>query len=133
MVPSSQEIVKKLNILINETICHGADAGGSYDQNERNLVKAIKSVVKCLGLDDEYEVVNCTENNINIVDIDIMYGDWYIVPKGTVKNKDICIELSMEELIQIANHLNKLAASVGINAQFVCIPEGVTFEQFRRG
>lgn len=40
---------------------------------------------------------------------------------------------NMKELIQIANYLNKLAASVGINTQFACIPEGVTFEQFRRG
>lgn len=87
MVSSSQEIVKKLNILINEAICHGADAGGSYDQNERNLTKAIKSVVECLGLDDEYEVVNCTEYNIDIVGIDTSYGDWFIIPRGIVENR----------------------------------------------
>lgn len=90
MTSSSQEIVKKINILINEAICHGADAGGSYDQNERNLVKAIKSLVKCLGLDDEYEVVNCTEHNIDIVGVDTSYGDWFVIPRGIVEhtNKD---------------------------------------------
>lgn len=86
MAPSSQEIVKKINILINEAICHGADAGGSYDQNERNLVKAIESLVECLGLDDGYEVVNCTEYNIDIVGIDTSYGDWFVIPRGVVEN-----------------------------------------------
>lgn len=86
MAPSSNEIVKKLNILINEAICHGADAGGSYGQNEKNLVKAINSVVKTLGLDDEYEVVNCTKNNIDIIGIDTSYGGWFIIPRGIVEN-----------------------------------------------
>lgn len=86
MYTSSQEIVKKLNILINEVICHGADAGGSYDQNEEGLVKAIKSFVECLGLDDEYEVVNCTEHNIDIVGVDTSYGDWFVIPKGVIEN-----------------------------------------------
>ena len=86
MAPSSQEIVRKINILINEAICHGADAGGSYNQNERNLVKAIKSLIECLGLDDEYEVVNCTEYNIDIVGVDTSYGDWFVIPRGVVKN-----------------------------------------------
>ena len=86
MAPSSQEIVKKINILINEAIYHGADAGGSYDQNERNLVKAIESLVECLGLDDGYEVVNCTEYNIDIVGIDTSYGDWFVIPRGVVEN-----------------------------------------------
>lgn len=40
---------------------------------------------------------------------------------------------NMEELVQAVNHLNKIAALVGINTRFVCIPEGLTFEQFRRG
>ena len=37
------------------------------------------------------------------------------------------------ELVQLVNHLNESAALVGINTRFACIPEGVTFEQFRRG
>lgn len=86
MTPSSQEIVKKLNILINEAIYHGTDAGGSYDQNEKNLVKAIQSVIETLKLDNEYEVVNCTENNIDIVGIDTSYSDWFIIPKGMIEN-----------------------------------------------
>lgn len=86
MAPSSQEIVRKINILINEAICHGADAGGSYDQNERNFVKAIKSLIECLGLDDEYEVVNCTEYNIDIVGVNTSYGDWFVIPRGVVEN-----------------------------------------------
>ena len=86
MISSSNEIVKKLNILINEAICHGADAGGYYNQNKRNLVKAIKSLIECLGLDDEYEVVNCTEYNIDIVGVDTSYGDWFVIPRGVVEN-----------------------------------------------
>ena len=86
MAPSSQEIVKKINILINEAICHGADTGKSYEQNERNLVRAIKSLIECLGLDDEYEVVNCTKYNIDIVGIDTSYGDWFVIPRGVIKN-----------------------------------------------
>lgn len=88
MAPSSNKIVKKLNILINEAICHGADAGGSYGQNEKNLVKAINSVVKTLGLDDEYEVVNCFENDIDIIGIDTSYSDWFIIPRGVIENID---------------------------------------------
>lgn len=40
---------------------------------------------------------------------------------------------NMEELVQAVNHLNKIAALVGINTRFACISEGLTFEQFRRG
>ena len=86
MTVHNNEIVLKLNILINEAICHGADAGGSYNQNEKNLVEAIKSIVKVLGLEDEYEVVNCTEYNIDIVGIDTSYGDWFVIPKGVIEN-----------------------------------------------
>lgn len=97
MTVHNNEIVLKLNILINEAICHGADSGGSYDQNEKNLVKAIKSIIKVLGLEDEYEVVNCTENNIDIIDIDTSYGDWFIIPKGVVENanKDKIIHVKL--------------------------------------
>ena len=40
---------------------------------------------------------------------------------------------NIEKLVQVVNHLNKIAALVGINTRFACIPEGITFEQFRRG
>lgn len=84
---NKNEVVRKLNVLINEAVCHGADSGGSYAQNEENLIEAIESVIKALGLDDEYEVVNCKENNIDLVGIDISWGDWFVVPKSALRNR----------------------------------------------
>lgn len=40
---------------------------------------------------------------------------------------------NIEELIQVTNSLNKIAALVGINTRFAYIPKGISFEQFRRG
>lgn len=85
---NKNEVVRKLNILINEAICHGADGAGSYAQNEEKMVKAIESVIKALELEYEYEVVNCKENNIDLVGIDISWGDWFIVPKSALKDKN---------------------------------------------
>ena len=78
-------IVKKLNNLISEAVWHGADAGGSYNQNEENLLKAMDSIIEYLGLDKEYEAVNCRKNGIVVTGIE--YGsDCLIIPKGTVEN-----------------------------------------------
>lgn len=85
---NKNEVVRKLNVLINEAVCHGADSGGSYAQNEKKMVKAIESVIKALGLEYEYEVVNCKENNIDFVGIDVSWGDWFVVPKSALRNKD---------------------------------------------
>lgn len=51
-----KSLVKALNLLIEEAVCDGGDAGGAYHQNEQNLIKSINSVLDILGLRDKYEV-----------------------------------------------------------------------------
>lgn len=51
-----ESLVKALNLLIEEAVCHGGDAGGAYHQNEYNLIEAINTVLDILGLQDKYEV-----------------------------------------------------------------------------
>ena len=50
------EEIKIINRTIAEAVIHGADAGGSYDQNERNLIGAIDKWLQLKGLDSEYVV-----------------------------------------------------------------------------
>ena len=49
-----QEIktIQAINDLIFNAIIHGADAGGSYDQNEQGLRESIFNLLKVLGIQD---------------------------------------------------------------------------------
>lgn len=51
-----EDIVKALNLLIEEAVCDGGDGGGPYHQNEHDLVEAMNIVLDTLGLQDKYEV-----------------------------------------------------------------------------
>lgn len=48
------EEIKIINRLIAEAVIHGADAGGSYDQNEDGLTEAITNWLIFKGIDDKY-------------------------------------------------------------------------------
>ena len=39
---------------------HGADLGGTYDQNEKELTRAINNWIKAKGLENEYHVAQGT-------------------------------------------------------------------------
>ena len=51
-----EDVVKALNLLIEEAVCDGGDAGGPYHQNGHDLVEAMNIVLDTLGLQDKYEV-----------------------------------------------------------------------------
>lgn len=57
-----------INNIIAESIIHGADAGGSYEQNEANLTKAVNEWLKYKGIANMYVL----EKHINVG-----YG-WYV-------------------------------------------------------
>lgn len=57
-----EEIVKALNLLIEEAVCDGGDSGGAYHQNGFDLVESIYIVLDILGLQDKYEVAKHTDN-----------------------------------------------------------------------
>lgn len=56
-----ENIVKALNLLIEEAVCDGGDAGGAYHQNGHDLVESINIVLDVLGLQDKYEVIKHTD------------------------------------------------------------------------
>lgn len=56
--------IKIVNKIIREAIIHGADLGGSYRQNEENLVNAISEWLELKGLSDKYVV----KDNIDVGD-----------------------------------------------------------------
>ena len=57
-----EKIVEILNDLISQSIWHGADLGGSYNQNEEKLTRSIQSAIDYFGL-DEYTIgeIPCEE------------------------------------------------------------------------
>lgn len=46
-----EKTVEILNNLITQAIWHGADLGGSYNQNGENLTESIENVIEYFGLD----------------------------------------------------------------------------------
>lgn len=55
--------IKIINKIIAEAVCHGADAGGSYDQNEYNLIIAINQWLLFKGLANRYTVEETIAEN----------------------------------------------------------------------
>ena len=51
-----------INNIIAESIIHGADSGGSYEQNEADLTKAVNEWLKYKGVADMYVL----EKRINV-------------------------------------------------------------------
>ena len=47
-----EKIVLAINDLIFNAVVHGADAGGSYDQNEQGLCESIFNLLQVLGIQD---------------------------------------------------------------------------------
>lgn len=45
-----------INTIIAEAVVHGADAGGSYDQNEKHLMESINTWLEFKGLTKKYFV-----------------------------------------------------------------------------
>ena len=52
--------IELVNDMIANAIIHGADLGGTYDQNEKELTKAINKWIKAKGLENEYHVAKGT-------------------------------------------------------------------------
>lgn len=60
--------IQIINKIIEEAVIHGADSGGSYDQNEEGLLRAINDWLEMKDLSTEYE----------IVEIPVRRGRWRI-------------------------------------------------------
>lgn len=58
-----EEEIKIINKIIAEAVCHGADAGGSYDQNAYNLIIAINQWLLFKGLANRYTVEETIAEN----------------------------------------------------------------------
>ena len=54
-VPMENEI-KIINRIIFESIRHGADPGGSYDCNAKNLIESVEEWLKLKGLQNDYTI-----------------------------------------------------------------------------
>ena len=48
------EEIELINKIISEAVMHGADAGGSYESNEKDLTMAITNWLKAKGIDNDY-------------------------------------------------------------------------------
>ena len=48
-----------INNLILESMINGADAGGSYDQNEENLINAMAEYLSFTGRENDYDILFC--------------------------------------------------------------------------
>ena len=48
--------IKIVNKIIREAIVHGADLGGSYEQNEENLINSVNEWLELKRLSDKYVV-----------------------------------------------------------------------------
>ena len=48
--------IEMINKIIVEAVMHGADAGGSYDSNEKNLTGSMKEWLELKGLSNRYGV-----------------------------------------------------------------------------
>lgn len=55
--------IKIINKIIAEAVCHGADAGGSYDQNAYNLITAINQWLIFKGWANRYTVEETIAEN----------------------------------------------------------------------
>lgn len=58
-----EEEIKIINRIIAEAVCHGADSGGSYDQNEHNLIMAINQWLVFKGLENKYKIEETIAEN----------------------------------------------------------------------
>ena len=46
--------IEIINKIIKESVIHGADSGGSYDQNEKRLLESINEWMEFKGISKEY-------------------------------------------------------------------------------
>lgn len=61
------EEIKLINDIIKEAIIHGVDSGGSYEQNEEDLTRAVNNWLSYKGLSDKYKLVRCySDQGFNI-------------------------------------------------------------------
>lgn len=66
--------IEMINKIIVEAVMHGADSGGSYDSNEKNLIGTMKDWLEFKGLSNRYGV----EKNSEVV---TRYRTTLIVPQ----------------------------------------------------
>ena len=46
--------IEIINKIIRESVIHGADSGGSYDQNEKKLLESINEWIEFKDVSEEY-------------------------------------------------------------------------------
>lgn len=58
-----------VNQIIKEAIIHGADCGGSYEQNRKNLTKAVNEWLEYKNLTNDYELQDVCIEGWNVCQI----------------------------------------------------------------
>lgn len=74
--------IEMINKIIVEAVMHGADSGGSYDSNEKNLIGTMKDWLEFKGLSNKYGV----EKNSEVV---TRYRTILIVPQIVPNDYDL--------------------------------------------
>ena len=54
---SASAFIKTLNILLEEAVKDGGDAGGAYHQNLDELKEATNTLLEAISLDDKYMAI----------------------------------------------------------------------------
>lgn len=58
----SNAVVNLINNLLDEAVCDGGDAGGAYHQNTDNLIVATSNLLNCLGLSEDYQIIETKDD-----------------------------------------------------------------------
>lgn len=66
--------IEMINRIIVEAVMHGADSGGSYDSNEKNLTETMKEWLEFKGLSNRYIIKKNAE-------VETRYRTILIVPQ----------------------------------------------------
>ena len=101
-----------MNNILEQAVAHGADQGGSYNQNEENLIAAVNDWLKFRDLEGVFVIANVSGR-----------GQYYcklqIIPKSladALKNESYnpTITNEYENAANWRNHLTKLSSCNGL-------------------
>ena len=53
---NKDEIINRINSLLDNAVAHGGDAGGPYYSNSKALMQALYNLLKALGLENDVVV-----------------------------------------------------------------------------
>lgn len=105
--------INLMNRIIDEAVKHGADSGGSYANNEEDLVKSIEDWLKFEGYNDEYEVIDDVYDkwsNVGIVEKNLMLK-LTLSPREKIEQLEQSLEKAKSENEYLKQRLSHLLKS----------------------